>query len=120
MVEFVYDKLIRDKVLEDIFEDDFSADWEVLKRTDEKWNYLMKKFQEEVKEFEHALFNPKDGGYNVLEEAVDIIEVMVSFVKLMSINPSKLHLMSKFEEKRRLKGRFDKWIVLKKVYKSEN
>ena len=115
-----YDKLIRNNVLEKIWTDGNIANWRILKDDKEKWEYLLKKFDEEVDEFKDALANPVNEGENILEEGADLIEVIVTFLDFLSISPSFAYLVSKFFAKRSDKGSFSEFIVLKSVKNSQN
>jgi predicted house-cleaning noncanonical NTP pyrophosphatase (MazG superfamily) len=103
MKEIVYNKLVRDKILEIIESSGKDFKYHI---ADEKEyeNLLVKKLQEEVEEFTE---NP------CVEEIADILEVIESLIDILGY--SKEEVLEIKEKKKNDRGAFNKGIVLEKV-----
>lgn len=108
MEKYVYNKLVRDKIVEKInSEKGRNATWRIL-RDEEYIKELNKKLLEEVHEFIEE---------NAEEELADIMEVLENIVKVKNINWEDVKKIQ--EEKRRKKGGFIDKIYLEYVEEEE-
>lgn len=103
MKEIVYNKLVRDKILEVIEKTGKIAEFHI---ADEKEfeGFLIKKLSEEVVEFTET---------PCAEEIADILEVIDSLINVLGY--SKEEILKIKEEKKESRGGFEKAIVLEKV-----
>lgn len=99
----IYNKLVRDKILEIIKADGQISTHKILD-ADEYTIELIKKLSEEVEEYK------KDKN---TDELADIIEVVYSLANLHGCTPEELEKIRK--EKAKKRGGFDKKIFLVKV-----
>ncbi|HAX72995.1 MAG TPA: phosphoribosyl-ATP pyrophosphohydrolase [Firmicutes bacterium] len=98
-----YNKLVRDLIPEIIEKDDKVCEIEIVSN-DTAFNYLVEKLDEEVTEFK----TDKN-----LEELADIMEVLFGLANKLGY--SEEDLLEKRQEKKSVRGGFDKNIVLKSV-----
>ena len=99
-----YDKLVRDKIIKIIEKDGKKADYELVEG-EEFEKYLVKKLQEEVNEF-------KEEGE--IEEIADILEVIEALLSVNDLDWEDVFELK--ERKAKKRGKFDKGIILKKVW----
>lgn len=106
--EIIYNKLVRDKVLDVIKNDNKRYEYHIADDNEYR-NELIKKVIEELKEFKST---PNE------EEMADIYEVLEALSKLFSLDKDKIQ---KEKENKLLKrGSFDKRIILEKVYEKDS
>ena len=105
--EIVYNKLVRDNILEIISNNNQKSSYHIA--TDEEYkNKLLEKLQEEVFEF----ITDKNE-----EELADIFEVIEHIITAFNFNKEKI---SEIKEKKVEKnGKFNKKIILEKVFNME-
>lgn len=102
-----YNKLVRDKIIEIISQNNEKPLWEVL--SDEDYlRELKKKIVEEATEVENA-----ESRQQVIEELADLFEVVSSLMKQEKIDIQEIENVRK--TKREKRGGFDKKIYLKGV-----
>lgn len=103
MKEIIYDKLVRDKIPEIIEKSGKQCEIEIL--SDEKYLEMIdKKLDEELAEYH------KDQN---IEELADILEVLYAAAKVRGYSIKDLEKVR--IEKAKIRGGFDKKILLKKV-----
>ena len=105
--EIIYNKLVRDNILEIISNNNQKSNYHIA--TDEEYkNKLLEKLQEEVCEF----ITDKNE-----EELADIFEVIEHIITAFNFNKEKI---SEIKEKKVEKnGKFNKKIMLEKVFNME-
>ena len=103
MKEIIYNKLVRDKILEIIEKTGKKAEFHIANEEEYK-DFLIKKLSEEVEEFTE---NP------CAEEIADILEVLDSLINILGY--SKKEILEIKEEKKESRGGFEKAIILEKV-----
>jgi len=99
-----YDKIVRDKIPEIIESTGKNLSTKIVSK-DETINYLIKKFSEEIAEFEED---------HSTEELADILEIIHGLAYHLNIDFSELESIRK--EKSNDRGGFEKSIVLKEVW----
>lgn len=105
--EIIYNKLVRDNIPEIILNNDQKSSYHIA--TDEEYkNKLLEKLQEEVSEF---ITNKNE------EELADIFEVIEYIITTFNFN--KERILEKKEKKAEKNGKFDKKIILEKVFNME-
>lgn len=100
----VYNKLVRDKIIDIIKDDKKECEYEVLDKST-TLSYLVKKFYEEIDEFKEE--------YS-LEELADILEIIHGIAYNLDIDFSEVEKIR--EKKYLLRGGFRDRILLKKVW----
>lgn len=100
----VYNKLVRDKILQIIEDDGRKAVYRYLNDNMEYLNELEKKLNEELKEYEDS---------KSLEEMADILEVLFSLCIARGYSVEELLKMR--EEKAMIRGSFKEKIFLERV-----
>lgn len=103
MKEIIYNKLVRDKILEVIEKTGKKAEFHIANEEEYK-DLLIKKLSEEVIEFTET---------PCAEEIADILEVIDSLIKLLGY--TKDEILKIKEEKKESRGGFQKAIILEKV-----
>ena len=105
--EIVYNKLVRDNILEIISNNSQKSNYHIA--TDEEYkNKLLEKLQEEVCEF----ITDKNE-----EELADIFEVIEHIITAFNFNKEKIFEIK--EQKAEKNGNFRKKIILEKVFNME-
>ena len=105
--EIVYNKLVRDNILEIISNNNQKSSYHIA--TDEEYkNKLLEKLQEEVCEF----ITDKNE-----EELADIFEVIEHIITTFNFNKEKIFEIK--EQKAEKNGKFRKKIILEKVFNME-
>ena len=106
--EIIYNKLVRDNILEIISYNNQKSSYHIA--TDEKYkNKLLEKLQEEISEF---IASKNE------EELADIFEVIEHIIITFNFNKEKILEIK--EQKAKKNGKFRKKIILKKVFNMEN
>lgn len=103
MKEIVYNKLVRDKILEVIEKTGKKAEFHIANEKEFE-GFLIKKLSEEVVEFTET---------PCAEEIADILEVIDSLINVLGY--SKEEILKIKEEKKESRGGFEKAIILEKV-----
>ena len=105
--EIIYNKLVRDNILEIISCNNQKSSYHIA--TDEEYkNKLLEKLQEEISEF---IIDKNE------EELADIFEVIEHIITAFNFNKEKI---SEIKEKKVEKnGKFNKKIILEKVFNME-
>ena len=103
MKEIIYNKLVRDRILEVIEKTGKKSEFHIANEKEYK-DLLIKKLSEEVEEF---IENP------CAEEIADILEVVDSLINILGY--SKEEVLKIKEEKKDSRGGFEKAIILEKV-----
>lgn len=103
MKDIIYNKLVRDNIL-DIIESDGHSQTSYIASDALLGDFLIKKVQEELEEFRE---NPS------LEEMADILEVLDSMKDFYGFNDQEL--LNVKNQKKALRGGFDKGIILERV-----
>ena len=105
--EIIYNKLIRDNILEIISNNNQKSSYHIA--TDEEYkNKLLEKLQEEICEF----ITDKNE-----EELADILEVIEHIITAFNFN--KKRILEIREKKAKKNGKFNKKIILEKVFNME-
>jgi len=105
--EIIYNKLIRDNILEIISNNNQKSSYHIA--TDEEYkNKLLEKLQEEICKF----ITDKNE-----EELADILEVIEHIITAFNFN--KKRILEIREKKAKKNGKFNKKIILEKVFNME-
>ncbi|MCK8816869.1 nucleoside triphosphate pyrophosphohydrolase [Natroniella sulfidigena] len=99
----IYDKLVRDKIIEIIKADGKEAKYKIAHGEEYKC-YLIKKLQEEVDEFKEE---------EEIEELADILEVIEGLLNVYNLSWDDIFKLK--EEKAIKRGQFEEGIILKEV-----
>ena len=106
--EIIYNKLVRDNILEIISYNNQKSSYHIA--TDEEYkNKLLEKLQEEMSEF---IASKNE------EELADIFEVIEHIIITFNFNKEKILEIK--EQKAEKNGKFRKKIILEKVFNMEN
>ena len=106
--EIIYNKLVRDNILEIISCNNQKSSYHIA--TDEEYkNKLLEKLQEEVSEF---IIDKNE------EELADIFEVIEHIITTFNFNKEKIFEIK--EQKAEKNGKFRKKIILEKVFNIGN
>lgn len=108
-MEIIYDKLVRDKIPEIIKKDGETPYIRILS-TEEYWEYLLKKDQEELEEVRLATSSKE-----VLKELADKLELLSSMAELHGYTLEDI--IDQMLVKRSKNGGFRERILLEKVVK---
>ena len=106
--EIIYNKLVRDNILEIISCNNQKSSYHIA--TDEEYkNKLLEKLQEEISEF---IIDKNE------EELADIFEVIEHIITTFNFNKEKIFEIK--ESKAKKNGKFRKKIILEKVFNIRN
>ena len=103
-----YDKIVRDKIVDRILDSGAGVVAKIAPDDSTTIEYLLKKLQEEIKEYK----NPGQDDYDP-DELVDILEVVLALATVHGIDHFDFAINAK--RKRESHGSFEKRIILKET-----